>query len=228
MSSFLPTDYELPQSGSKYMKLSEGENVFRILSPAITGWEYWEGSGQDRKPIRVRTKDEVPEKYLNTKDWQQRANHFWAFVVWNRNAEEVQILELKQKELMRAIKGFVENKKWGDPTHYDLTITKAKTGSDAKDVEYTVIPDPKEVLDPDIFEYYKNLGVNLKALYDGTDPFGGEVSKATVQEDEVEEESEPEEAETSELDEATDFGNLDFGDLDNPEPAKPVAPKKKK
>lgn len=195
MTNFLPNDYDLPTGGSKYMKLSEGANTFRILSPAITGWEYWEGSGSDRKPVRVKTKDEVPDKYLNTKDWQMQAKHFWAFVVWNRNVEEVQILELKQKELMRAIKGFVENKKWGDPTQYDIVITKTKTGSDAKDVEYTVIPDPKEEMDAGIMQYYKDLGVNLNALYEGEDPFNSTGTVESVEENE--------------------FDDIDFGDLDS-------------
>jgi len=38
--SFLGNDYKQPSAGSSYMKLLKGENVIRILSNAITGFEF--------------------------------------------------------------------------------------------------------------------------------------------------------------------------------------------
>ena len=37
-NGFLPSGYK---EVSNYMKFVDGENRFRILSPAIVGWEYW-------------------------------------------------------------------------------------------------------------------------------------------------------------------------------------------
>lgn len=39
MSNFLPEGYDKIPSTSRYMKLEEGKNVFRVLSRAIVGWE---------------------------------------------------------------------------------------------------------------------------------------------------------------------------------------------
>jgi hypothetical protein len=41
-TDFLPTGYELPTNKGKFMKLQKGENKFRILDKALTGWLDWE------------------------------------------------------------------------------------------------------------------------------------------------------------------------------------------
>jgi len=72
---------------------------------------------------------------------------------------------------MRAIEAFVNNAKWGDPKKYDIIIEKVKTGARDRDVEYNVIPEPPTQLDAGIVELAKNIPINLKALYEGDDPF---------------------------------------------------------
>lgn len=170
--NFLPDNYEIPQSASKYMKLEEGENTFRILSSAIVGYEWWvEDQEENRKPLRVKTFDEVPDDIKQEKDKRKGATHFWAFAIYNPKSKEVQILEIKQKTIMHAIRALVSNPKWGDPKEYDITITKTKTGSSDFDVEYSLMPNPKEPMDNAIIDYYNNLNINLNALYKGEDPF---------------------------------------------------------
>ena len=39
MTDFLPKDYELPESERRYAEFEEGANTFRILTPAIVGYE---------------------------------------------------------------------------------------------------------------------------------------------------------------------------------------------
>jgi hypothetical protein len=72
---------------------------------------------------------------------------------------------------MRAIEAFVKNPKWGDPQHYDLQIEKVRTGSQDRDVEYNVIPEPPSELDEGIVELARSVPVRLEALYEGADPF---------------------------------------------------------
>lgn len=172
--SFLPTDYKAPESTSHYMKLEDGENTFRVLGSAITGYEYWIEEGGKRTPNRVKSQDDLPKDVQQTQDRQKQAKHFWAFPVLNRQTSEVQILELTQKTLMKQIMGLVESKNWGDPKAYDLTITRRKTGSEARDVEYSVMPQPKEALDEGIAQYYKDLNIDLNKLFVGGDPFATE------------------------------------------------------
>ena len=172
MTDFLREGYKTPEIHSNYMEFEEGQNAFRILSSAIVGYEWWvdaeEGS---RKPIRVRTADEVPTDVKNATDKQSKAKHFWAFTVFNYKTKSIQILELKQQTIMRAIEAFVNNAKWGDPKKYDIIIEKVKTGAKDWDVEYNVIPEPPILLDAGIVELLKHIPVNLAALYKGDDPF---------------------------------------------------------
>jgi hypothetical protein len=172
MNDFLPKGYATPESEQHYMELEEGTNTFRILSPAIVGYEWWEDTGNgDRVPQRVRTEGEVPSVVINASNSRDQAKHFWAFTVYNYQRQSLQVLELKQKKIQRAIEAYTKNPKWGNPMGYDLVIEKVKTGSRERDVEYTVIPEPPATLDAGIAELAKQVPVRLEALYDGNDPF---------------------------------------------------------
>jgi len=154
---FLPKNYEAPKSEGNYMKLKKGANPIRILGPAITGFEYWNAAN---KPVRS------PEGWdmapLDMREGE-RVKHFWAFPVWNYEVEKVQILQLTQKSIQGAIQAYVDNKKWGDPTKYDLVITRV---GDGLETEYTTIAEPhSEAPKADI------SGINLNALFKGEDPF---------------------------------------------------------
>jgi hypothetical protein len=92
------------------------ENKFGILSAAITGYEYWT---EDRKPVRARE----PWKFIpNDADisgengWNPK--HFWAFVVYNFNEKQIQILEITQTGILSKLEGYVKNEDWGDPREY--------------------------------------------------------------------------------------------------------------
>ena len=172
MNDFLPQGYETPETPSHYMELEEGPNAFRILSHAIVGYEWWvDADEHGRKPIRVRTAEEVPEEVKHATENRARAKHFWAFPVYNYHTQSIQVLEIKQHTIMRALEAFVNNPKWGNPQRYDLMIEKVKTGHRDWDVEYHVIPEPPSPIDPGIAELATQVPVRLEALYDGDDPF---------------------------------------------------------
>lgn len=191
---FLPKDYNVPNVDGNYMKFGNGENQFRILSPAIRGWELW----IDGKPKRYREDEEIPIEVQESADVDERtgeprlARHFMAFVVWNRNAEpkpKLQILEITQKKVKNGINSLNRSKDWGNPignSGYDILVTRTKTGEKAMNVEYSVMPSPKKKIDKEILDAYKKANINLEALFDGEDPFAldekslaEEVDKAT-------------------------------------------------
>jgi len=96
---WLDADYQLPSSSS-YMKLMPGDNKFRILSQPVTGYEFWTG---ENKAIRSRDiPKETPGIKVN-KEGKSSVNHFWAMIVYNYNAKDVQILQLTQKGIMKYI-----------------------------------------------------------------------------------------------------------------------------
>ena len=167
-NDFFPSsDYKVP-STSNYMKLTEGEHNFRVLSSAIVGFEYF---NRDNKPVRYR---EYPEEIPNDIKSDGRLNHFWAFAVWNYEAKRIQILEITQKSIQMPMQALINNPKWGNPKGYDITITRKGTGM--QDTEYAVMPNPHSELDLAIIETYKRVQPNLEGLFDGLDPFAKETT----------------------------------------------------
>lgn len=164
MGDFLGKDYKAPVYPSNYMKFEDGENTFRVLSSAVTGFSYWTTS---KKPVRSKMMfEETPDDAQLSKEGKFQPKHFWAFVVWNYKAERVQILELTQKSIQDAILALVNNKKWGDPVKYDITVSKAGEGLDT---EYTVMPNPHSPADGKWFADAE--AVNVQALFSNGDPF---------------------------------------------------------
>jgi len=183
---FTPKDFDKARVGN-YMKFEDGENKIRVLEEPITGYVYWEDvngdivpknemAGKGGKPIRSQTYDAL--------NMAQRGamKGFAAVLVWNYNVGKVQILEIKQVGIMNALEALSLSKAWGDIKTFNIIVKRTRTGSNPTDVEYSVIPEPKEELDKEISKTYKEAKVNLNALYDGDDPFGNEEEAVDVEE----------------------------------------------
>lgn len=162
MNTFLEDGYEPKKTIGNYFRYEDGENTIRILSSAITGWEYF---NKDNKPIR--SKDEFEELPSDIKQGG-KIKEFWSFVIWNVALEKIQIMEVTQKTIMTQILALIKNPKWGDVKTFDLSITK--TGK-SLETSYSVVPNPKTDL-PDIVKaQYENSKINLSELYNGGNPF---------------------------------------------------------
>jgi len=159
--SFLPKDYTRPVE-SNYMKFEKGTNKFRILDSAIVGYEWWEDVDSGRKSFRTRTFKEAVKKGT------EPIKHFWAFPVWNYQANKVQILEVTQKTIMKGIEVYTQDEDWGDPKDYDITVNRE---GDGMDTDYTVKVSPKSEIGKELVSEYKEMSIQLEALYAGADPF---------------------------------------------------------
>ena len=192
-NEFLPSDYSVPASGGNYLtlsKLPEGDKNIRILSSAVIGYEYWT---TENKPVRSATPfTETPEAKLNDKG-KIDIKHFWALVVLDIDEFDVKkkddklesfikVLEVTQKSIQNAIMSFNNNSKWGDPTAYDLTITK--TGQQIL-TRYTVVPSPHSDLDKEVEKAYKEMNIKLENLFDDESPFEGPAPAKTGKGNEV-------------------------------------------
>lgn len=158
--SFLPDNYEKPASGSNYMKLEQGENRFRILSDAVTGWIDWDKSGE--KPVPVRTKEK--EQQLG----ENKIKHFWSFVVYDYGEKAIKILEITQATIQDAIYSLHGDSNWGDPKNYDINIVK--TG-EKMETRYNVMPAPPKPLTEAIKGLYGDVKIDLNKLFSNEDPF---------------------------------------------------------
>lgn len=163
METFLPESYKAPSKG--YLKLQEGDNLFRVLSSAVVGYEYFT---EENKPIRSK----VPFKStpgIKIKDGKPESpKHFWAFAVWNYATDAVEILQLTQSTIRDAIQNLVQDEDWGNPKGYDIKITRSGSGLST---EYAVSPKPHKEVSPEIKSAYEAKTINLEALFDGKNPF---------------------------------------------------------
>lgn len=148
------------------MKLKQGANRFRILSPAITGLEYW---NKENKPVRSKEIwDLIPQEIKVGNDGMPTSiKHFWAFVVWNYNESLVQILEITQATIQRGLKIKIDNRE-GKATENDFIITRTGEGMDT---EYDIDIAEASPLKAEIEIAYKAKKVDLKALFIAADPF---------------------------------------------------------
>ena len=170
--SFLPDNYEIPDKQSNYLNMKEeGDYTFRIMSSPILGWEVWKDTTEGgRTPVRKK----MDEPFDGIKDDVDPSDikHFWAFIVWNYKLEMLQIMQITQATIQKAVKALARNDKWGDPKGtdgYDVVITR--TGLTMQDTNYAVTPNPKEKLAPSVIKAYKESNINLEALFEDKDPF---------------------------------------------------------
>jgi len=171
--AFLREDFAVKESNNNYMRLEDGENKVRILTDAIDGYLYWldsegelvprgEMGGKGSKPIRVKSLDEASKKNEGA---QYDSKQFIAFVVWNYEESKMQILEVTQTTIIKALQGLEKSKDWGDVMQYDIVIERS---GQKLDTEYSVRPVPPKEFKEDVSGLAK---VNLEALYESGDPF---------------------------------------------------------
>ncbi len=160
--TFLPKGYVAPEPHSNYLKFQEGDTRFRFLTDPIMGWVYWVEGDDKKAPHRVRTAEEIPAAYKNSKD----TKFFWAAVVLDYRTGALKILEITQRTIQGPIEDLCANEDWGSPLEYDLTVKK--TGESLK-TEYNVMPSPKKPVDPSLTKQAKEI--DLEVLYEGGDPF---------------------------------------------------------
>ena len=150
------------------MKFQKGANRFRILSEAITGWEYW---NKDNKPVRSPEPYEVTPQDIRTDNGlPTEIKHFWAFVVWNYAEKRVQILQLTQTSIMEEIKAGIELRD-GNATGNDIGVQRKGDGLETK--YRTQFADPSPV-PPEAEAEFAAQKIDLTALFRGEDPFGSE------------------------------------------------------
>lgn len=164
-------DIDIPTKGGSYMKFNQPENVFRILSKPIVGWEGWKTSPDGtKKPVRKRVDESIP---MNEVDSEDEVKYFWAMPVYNYQSEQIEILEITQKSIQKAIKGLANDKDFGSPLDYDIKVSKTGEG---KDTRYTVIGKPPKKLDEGVAQAFKDTPINLEALFTNGDPFKTEIN----------------------------------------------------
>jgi len=160
--SWLPEGYKVPSGGGQFMKLVSGANQFRILAEPVLGYEVWETTTEGRKPHRFHTFKEAVSS-----PFSDQIKHFWAFPVWNYSNKTCQVLQITQKTIMKAIEALQVDEDWGDPTTYDIVVSKS---GDGMETEYVVQPKPAKPTPKEALEALKESKIDLSALFSGSYP----------------------------------------------------------
>ena len=176
---------QLASDGGNYLKLSElaekGQKI-RILKPPVVGTEYWTDKDGVRKPKRVEPGTQImigdvaPNQYGDKpiKPW-------WGMAVYVHDTNQVGILNVTQKTVMRALTQLDTSDEWGDFTTYDLKITK----EEGQFTSYNVTPLKPADLPEKAQETIEANPIDLEQLYatqdnpNGGNPFGKKTTKAT-------------------------------------------------
>lgn len=143
----------------------DGEVRLRFFGSGITGFEGWT---EDNKPVRWETKPSELPSNLKQRDNGPAIKRFLAGIVWDYANEDFKILQMTQKTLMDQLFKFLKDEDYGDPTGYDIKISK--TGEGMK-TEYSLVAAPPKPVSKEVQAAYDALHCNLAALFDGDDPF---------------------------------------------------------
>jgi hypothetical protein len=155
VNNFFPVDFAIPVNNpqTNYYKPITGENSVRILDRPVFGWEWW----IDKKPQRFP----YNEKPVAPVDADQ-PKFLMKLKIWDYADSTIKIWEVTSITIQRAIQNLSDNKNWGDPREFDLTIKKSGSGLDTK---YSILPNPKAPLSSKIQELSKTSTINLNDFY---------------------------------------------------------------
>jgi len=170
---------EATQSQGAYLKVSAIGSAYsnplkiRILGAfiddsMIEGWRAFNTSGM---PMRKKTKDEIDLSELGKNQFGQdeKPIKFWAFPVFVYQENNVQICEIHQKSLMSELERLGNDRNWGDPRQYDISIFK--TGS-ANRTSYQATPSQAQFPQEHVDAVGKAINqIDLQKLFVNEDPF---------------------------------------------------------
>lgn len=184
--AFLSEAFASPKTYGDYTKLVDGESLrLRILSEPIFYWEFWKNKKQARIVWDGSSSVEAPSGYEG-----EKGKFTWAMIVWNYDANKLQIWAPAQKVFLNNLESFAKDKDIGDPMTFDIKISRK--GSTIDNTEYSIMPLQKsenmKEMDKAILEKAKKIRLNelilngnpfdstLPEVEDKNDPFKSKIS----------------------------------------------------
>ena len=128
--------------GSDFMRLSEGENVVRVMGNPIQYFVHWVTSAEGSTK-KINSPIDNPELVKRLEDEGYRRQARWLVKVLDREDDTFKLLEIGS-QIYNGIRGLFNHPKWGKVTQYDISVVRGPKGSQPL---YNVTPNPKEALD---------------------------------------------------------------------------------
>lgn len=141
-------------------KLEQGEHRFRVITEAISWYQYFPESGGvtrvDQKPDTEPTDGKV------TDYWQSTRKFFYAFGVVNVDTLDVSIMHLDKMGVVRDLENYVNDPDYGDPRGYDIVIVKQWSW---KETKYSMKVKPPKEAEAKVVEASKWYQFDLNQYY---------------------------------------------------------------
>jgi hypothetical protein len=152
---------------SDFMRLSEGENVVRVMGNPTQYFVHWVTTADgSTKKINSPIDDSDLVRRLEDEGYRRQAR--WIVKVLDRTDDTFKLLEIGS-QIYNGIRSLFNHPKWGKVTQYDLSVNRGPKGSQPL---YNVTPNPKESLDASLKDSYVEFNdrVNLEKLISPADP----------------------------------------------------------
>ena len=180
--NFFDQGHEIPDKRNQFMKFVQGKNRIRFIGNPVSGFVFFgktkrEDGSETVKPYRRRESEgEFSLEEMINRDVRMKPDgeiegqkYFVMGLVYNYQKEKLQVLEITQKSILKALKSYVESEEYGHPSGYDLTIEKK---GDGLNTEYTVVVSPPKPLSAEIVESVGNTSCELQKIFEEEYPLG--------------------------------------------------------
>nr|WKN38687.1 hypothetical protein K4G66_08225 [Tunicatimonas sp. TK19036] len=180
--TFFDKGHEIPDKRSQFMKLEPGKNRFRFIGHPVSGFLFFgkvsrEDGSETVKPYRRRESEgefsleEMINRNarLNKGGEMEAQKYFVLSLVYNYQKEKLQVLEITQKSILKALKSYVDSEEYGHPAGYDITLEKR---GENLNTEYTLIVSPPKPLSETIVQQMGELSCDLEKIFEGEYPLG--------------------------------------------------------
>jgi hypothetical protein len=164
------------------MRFESGKNRVRFIGNPVSGFVFFgkverENGTETTKPYRRRESEGEfsLEEMINRnarmkKDGEMEGQKYFVMgLVYNYQKEKLQVLEVTQKSILKALKSYVDSEEYGHPSGYDLTIEKSGEGLNT---EYTVVVSPPKPLLSEVEDLVGEMSCDLQKVFAGEYPLG--------------------------------------------------------
>ena len=180
MANPFSPNYKEPKKVTPYLKLSDGSNLFRILTPKEEIISYYAEFlvNPDATKKKVFYPDKEEDSTPPTALSKEGVKLYWSMVVFNHDTNCVQIAEFSQQSIKQYIGSIASSRTKGDWSKFDIEILKSGQGIETK---YVCESTEKQELSDEAKKICRNQydKINLKAMETGGDPFDPDYQKPT-------------------------------------------------
>ena len=180
--NFFDRGHEIPDKRNQFMRFESGKNRVRFIGNPVSGFVFFgkverEDGTETTKPYRRRESEgefsleEMINRNARMKkdDEMEGQKYFVMGLVYNYQKQKLQVLEVTQKSILKALKSYVDSEEYGHPSGYDLTIEKSGEGLNT---EYTVVVSPPKPLSAEVENLVGETSCDLQKVFAGEYPLG--------------------------------------------------------